>query len=266
MLTLIGSRAIKHHFPDFRDVTNRDWDWHADEDIADTEFMVDTHNDMFIDDRLAAWPWGMVATPDELYTLKCSHLAYEINGPREWDKHAADVVWLERKGCRFLRPLYDVVQPIWRERYKPSPTKLAGASKAGFFADAVVRKFDHDSLHASVAYLDRPMYESVLKDGSEVDCSWEKFEALHLQQQLWLCREEVFVTALERILIPADYKGSPRAAYHWALRRTITSLFKGPWSLFVVLHLDELMDPKCDYLQRHRSNRDRLIPLGGTNV
>lgn len=256
-LTLIGSRAMRHWFPDARE-PGRDWDYHGP--TGSLWASEDTPIDLFTDERLAAWNWGPIATPDELYTLKISHAFWEINGPREWDKHAADTIFLERKGAKLIRDLYDILVPIWKERYRRNPTNL-NQSAGDFFNDAVDRKYDHDSLHESVAYGDRPLYESILKDGSDVAVDNSKFWAMDFDTQIMLVREEIYATALERILIPNNYKGSPRAAYVWALRRTVISLFKGEWALFVMLHLDRLMAPDCDYMQRHLDNQHRLIPL-----
>lgn len=257
-ITLIGSRAMAHWFPDARHAT-ADWDYHGSKPYeAGMASGPVSRADIFIDERLAAWPWGTIATPGELYTLKISHSFWELNGPAHWDKHASDIVFLERKGAKFLRPLYDIVLPIWKERYKRNPTNL-NQTAGKFFADAVNRKYDHDSVHRSIAYGERPLYESVLKPGSEVAVDNAKFRVMDHDTQVRLAREEIYATALERILIPNDYKGSPSAAYHWALRRTVTSLFKGDWALFLMLNLDELMRPDCDYVRRHIANKHKLL-------
>lgn len=263
MATLIGSHAMRYWFKDARQ-PGMDADLHGVAGPAPHERVwadiCGLRIDAFVDERLGAWDWGLTATPDELYTLKISHAFWEINGWREWDKHAGDIVFLERKGAQFLRPLYDIVLPIWQERYRRNPTNLS-QSAGKFFADAVDRKYDHDSVHESVAYGERPLYESILADGSEVAVDNSKFWAMDFDTQIKLVREEVYATALERILIPDGYKQSPRRAYHWALRRTITSLFKGEWALFVLLNLDLLMVPDCNYMQRHLDNIDKCIIL-----
>jgi hypothetical protein len=258
-VTLIGSQAMRIAFPDSREP--KDWDYHSPKPIR-PELLL---GDCFDDERLGAWPWGAIATPDELYTLKISHSFWEINGSREWNKHAADIVFLSRKGAQFLRPLYDIVLPIWKERYARKLTSL-NQNKEAFFADAVDRKYDHDSIHRSIAYGERPLYESVLKEGSDVAVDNSKFWAMDFETQLKLVREEIYTTALERKLIPGNYQGSPGVAYNWALRRTATSLFKGEWALFLILNLDRLMRPDCNYLQRHLDNQHLLIQNGENNV
>jgi hypothetical protein len=259
--TLVGSRAMKTWFQDAREP--KDWDWFCDIPGSHKNFtyMGEPH-EVFADERLYAWPWGHTADPDELYTIKISHGHWEVNGPAGWDKHARDIIFLSRKGAQFKRELYDILLPIWKEKYKKNPVSLNKTSDE-FFDDAVKRKYQHDSLHESVAYGERPLYESILRDGSDVAVDSSKFRAMDYETQLRLVREEVYATALERILIPRDYKGSPGAAYWWALRRTATSLFKGEWSLFLLTHLDDLRRPDCDYVKRHLANQGRLRPDGG---
>lgn len=260
MLTLIGSTAAKHHFLDFREPNDRDYQ--SDKPIRRWEIaMADNDRaDIFVDERLSEWPWRGVATPEELYTMKVSHAFWEINGPGQWNKHMADVVFFQRHNVAFIRELYDILRPIWADRYRRNPTNL-NQSAGSFFADAVKRKYDHDSVHASIAYNDHPLYEDILKPGEEVAVDSSKFWAMDFDTQCQLVREEVYATALERILIPNEYKGSPMAAYAWALRRTITSLFKGDWALWTVLNYDTLSKPDCDYRARHLANVDKLILL-----
>lgn len=262
MLTLVGSRAMAIHFPEYRrGSSGSDWDFF-------TDCMVGSHPDVlekidvFEDPQLRLWDWGPVATPDELYTIKISHMFWEVNGSTEnWNKHCYDAIFLQRNGAKFLPELYEILFPIWKRVHGGRKAKLRNASKSGFFKDAVTRKYDHDSLHRSVAYNDKPVYEMILKDGSEVDCSWEKFMELPHEQQIQLCREEIYVTALERILVPNDLRADARRAYHWSLRRVLTSLFTGKWALFVALHLDELFVPDVDYRARHIAGADKLILL-----
>ena len=130
-----------------------------------------------------------------------------------------------------------------------------------FFEDAVKREFLHDSIHYSVAYNPgQPMYEQVLKDGQSVEMDMRKIKALPFEECVKLYREEVYTTALERIVIPSDYTASPRAAYAWALRRTITSLTKGWSSMWMADHYEIFRTPDIDYVAHHLSNKKELIP------
>lgn len=270
MLTLIGSTAAKRHFPDFREPKDIDFHTADPEDVksilGSSEFANKTRNDVFVDERLAAWDWSDVATPEELYTLKVSHSFWEINRDvNNWNKHMSDIVFFQRKGVEFIRPLYDIMFPIHKELHGRKATSLT-QTKNNFFADAVPRIYDHDSIHASIAYGEYPLYEDILVPGEEVMVDSTKFFAMDHETQIKLVREEVYATALERILIPKNYEYSPSAAYAWALRRTITSLFKGEWALWAVLNYDELARPDVDYRQRHLSNQDKLIRLETVNA
>lgn len=269
MLTLIGSSAAKYYYPDFREP--KDVDWHSAKESDRKRVPEVTRSglrqDVFVDERLAQYKWGAIASPSQLYTMKVSHSFWEIGQPGSraasdnWRKHMSDVVFFQRKGVEFDRELYDILLPIWKDLHRKNPTNLKQMA-GSFFKDGVNRKYDHDSIHASIAYNDHPLYEDILVPGEEVMVDSSKFfEGMDYETQLQLVREEVYATALERILIPKDYSGSPSQAYAWALQRTITSLFKGEWALWTVLNYDTLARPDCDYVQRHRDNADKLILL-----
>lgn len=257
MVTLIGSRALRHWFPDSRE-PGRDWDFYSPTPLDGYELNSDA--DVTIDPRLAAWTWGGIATPDELYTIKISHGYWDIHGT--WDKHAADIVFLQRKGARLIPELHDILKPIWADAYRKNQISLNKTAKE-FFEDHVPKVYVHDTVHESVAYRDRPWYVDILKDGSEVLVDNAKFWAMDLPDQLDLVREELYVIALERILIPNNYRGSPGRAYRWALKRTAISLFKNDWAKFLLVHLDELGVPDVDFVKRHKANAHMLRLVEG---
>lgn len=246
---LIGSWALNHYYPgEVR--TGADIDYFSDKWFPDA--------DIFWHPDLLKWTWGSMATPDELYTIKISHSAWNLHGT--WKKHMNDCVFLTRHGAKFIPELYDILYPIWEETHGKKRVHL-DMSKDEFFADRIVRKFDHDSLHVSVAYYDRPIYERILKDGQQIAVDKGKWDALSFEDKIRCAREEIYANALERIVIPKEYRGSPTAAYAWAVQQTITSLSKGWFSLFCALNYDELRVPDVDYVQRHLDNSHVLIPL-----
>ncbi|WP_040828959.1 DUF7275 domain-containing protein [Nocardia jiangxiensis] len=218
--------------------------------------------DAFWDPAFADWLVDgeiRVATLDEMYTIKLSHSYWELrNG--SWGKHMSDLVWLQGSGGRIIQPLHDMLYGAWERRHGTKKVDLTQESDE-FFSDAVRRKYDHDSLHLSVAYGDRPIYESCLKDGKTVQMDMQKVWAMPFEKQVQLFREEVYVTALERIVIPDDYTGSARGAYAWALRRTITSLTKGRSAQFIAENYKTFRTPDIDYVQHHLSKKHLLIPL-----
>lgn len=251
---LIGSAAARQWFPDFRHV--KDMDYFTDEEMP--KEMDGRRVESFYHPDLEKWNWQRSANPSELYTIKVSHLAWSNN----WVKHAKDAIFYQKKGVEFLPELYDILYPIWVEHYGRKRARLPRGTKAeDFFKSDIPRKFDHDSLHASVAYYDRPLFNEVLQDGEAVAVSWEKFTALSEGHKLRLVREEVYATALERKVIPSGYTFDSTAAYRWALQQTITSFWKGRWSQWAILNLKDLVTPEIDYVQKHHDNKDRLVLL-----
>lgn len=268
MKVLVGSRALKHHFPDFRrqppgkarrtapggfekEWIPKDTDYLSDEQVdgADTFWHPD----------LTKWSWGEIATVDELYTIKVSHAFWDIRG--SWNKHMMDVVFLQNNGAVFIRELYDILYPIWEETHGKKQANLE-ASPEEFFNSRVHRIYDHDSIHESVAYYDRPLFESILRDGHQVAVDRAKFDALTEEDKHRLVREEVYATALERELIPKGYQGNPRIPYMTYLHKTVTSFSKGWFPLYIVLNFNKLYFPDVNYVDRHLNNKHKLRPFG----
>lgn len=246
--TLVGSQAMKHHFSDYREP--KDIDYFADRKISGAE--------TFWHASLGQWNFGGIATIDELYTIKVSHAFWELHGT--WDKHMYDVLFLQSKGASFIPELYAILYPIWEERYGKKKANLE-AEPEEFFNPNVDRIYDHDSIHQSIAYYEKPLFERILRDGHQVAVDKHKFDSMPLEDRIRLVREEVYATALERRMIPNGYKGSPRAAYAYALRKTITSFSKGWFPLFIVLNYTELYKPEIKYVDKHRDNSHMLIRL-----
>lgn len=254
---IIGSHAAKHWFSDFpREPADIDcitssplpdtWLGKRVENFWDPSFPVEWNTP------------GLIANPSLLYTFKVSHSFWELHGT--WAKHMSDILFFQRKGVEFNREVYDILLPVWKEKHGKKRTSLA-QTKADFFNDAVKRIYDHDSIHDSVAYEDVPMYTRILQDGEEVAVDNAKFWDMSEADKFKTVREEIYATALERWVIPSNYRCSPRAAYAKALQRTVTSLFKGEWALYLVLNYQHLYAPDHDYVAHHRSRSDRLILL-----
>lgn len=249
---LIGSKAMKVWYPDFREPKDED---HFSPDPA--KFGDNFWHETFPD----VWSADYTASPSQLYTIKVSHSPWALeNG--SWEKHMHDILKLQSEGVAFDRKMYDILYPVWKEKHGKKRVAL-NKDKETFFGDAVVRTYDHDSLHESVAYHDRPMYTQFLKEGADVDIDNNKFwaPAVSHEDRLKTIREEVYATALERWVIPTNYRVSPRAAYARAMKKSITSLFKGRWALFIVLNYTDLYKPDMDYVAMHKSKSHKLIKL-----
>lgn len=248
MKVLVGSQAIKHHFPDFREP--KDWDYFSNSKIAGAE--------VFYHPALENWQWGDVATADEMYTIKVSHAFW----PNRWPKHIQDIAWMQNKGCKRIPELHDILYAIWSAHYGKKRASLKkGTTADEFFTSTIERVYDHDSLHDSVAYYHRPLFNEILADGESVAVDKDKFDALSYEDKIRLVREEVYATALERVMIPSQYKKPSLMAYRYALCKTITSFSKGWFPLWAVENIADLLVPDIDYVQRHHDNSNKLILL-----
>lgn len=258
MKILIGSTALAQYIDIGR--TPQDVDYFTDE-VMKTE---KGGNDPFSQESLKEYfsDIDRVATLNELYTIKVSHIFWDLrNGT--WEKHAIDIMRMQRHGVVLIEPLYKMLYKIWQEVHGDKKANLSQMA-SDFFNDKVVRIYVHDSIHASVAYYDAPLYERILADNEEVKVDKSKWEDVPFEDKLKCVREEVYATALERLAIPSNYTYSPRRAYAWALRRTVTSLARGWFALFIVENLELLWSPDVDYVQVHKNNSDKLILLGET--
>lgn len=254
MYLIIGSHAAKQHIPTWRTPNDLDVFTELQSVPRIDAYWHPSFVDIFpryTDDHV------YYATLDELYTIKVSHLYWDLRN-NTWEKHAYDVVKLKQHGATLDLQMHNALYKVWEEKHGKKQVDL-DMDKASFFDDAVPRLYDHDSVHYSVAYGDAPLYEAFLKDGEEINIDMKKVWAAPFEMQVKLFREEVYATALERKVIPSNYTCSPRAAYAWALKRTITSLTKGRSARFIVENLDTFMAPDVDYVRRHKDNAHKLI-------
>jgi hypothetical protein len=249
---LIGSKAAKVWFPDFREPKDEDH-FSPDPDLPGDNFWHESFP--------KEWAADFTALPNMLYTIKVSHAPWALAN-NTWEKHMQDILFFQDKGVEFDRDMYDILRPVWLETHGKKRVNL-NMTKDDFFNDAVDRKYDHDSLHESVAYGDRPMYTNFLVDGAQVDIDNKKFwhEDVTNEERFKTIREEIYATALERWVIPKNYRISPRLAYAWAMKKSITSLFKGEWALFIILNYKDLYKPDMDYVAHHKSKAHKLIAL-----
>lgn len=257
--TLVGSRAMKYHFPDSREPKDTDFFGNISEEELETLSTDSSKLEAFWHDDLELWNFGPIAAPDELYTIKVSHAFWELkNG--SWNKHMMDIMFLQSKGAKLIPELYKILYKIWEDVHGKKKVNLE-ADPEMFFNDKIVKRvYDHDSIHESVAYYDRPLFERILRDDSDVAVDKSKWDALDHEDKLKMVREEVYATALERKLVPSNYTSSRGAAYTWTLRKTITSLTKGWFALFVVENFKDLTKADVDYVQRHKDNAHKLRP------
>jgi len=182
------------------------------------------------------------ATPDAVYTIKCSHLGWDI----KWKKHKKDVLTLKHKGCKLLPQLYSTLVEHWKQVNGNKEFLNMYKTKEEFFNDAVPKVIEHDLLHKITSSPYRPIYLDLHEDGQEVAISRQKFDVLPLWKQLGMFKEEIAVIAVERWLINPMCKNK----YHWrqawdkALHKTVVALTKDWMTDFMIEHLSELSVPQ----------------------
>lgn len=257
-MLIIGSSAMNRLFPD---EVREPKDFDVISGKA-PKFSQTDPADMFIDARLEPFVGDGFhirhATLDELYTVKVSHSFWELaNG--SWSKHMADILFLQDKGAKIEEDFYKVLYQVWVDTHGSKKMDLTKEADQ-FFKDAVKRIWDHDALHRSCAYTPgKPVYEDFLKPGHSVDMDMAKVWAAPKETVVAMFREEIAATALERIAVPRNCKVSPGYAWTWALRRCITSLFRGKSARFMVENFRDFMMP-CNYIERHLQNQHFYLP------
>ena len=257
---IVGSHALKQLGVCNR--TPKDIDWWTDKDtsrLTSIQGKIDALWHESFAEFVPKTSKSVFASLDQMYTIKLSHSHWELkNG--SWNKHIYDLIQLQNAGAKLDFELYWLLYKVWEELHGKKVMNL-DQDKTEFFSDAVRRVFCHDSIHESVAYGERPIYEECLRHGATVDIDPAKMWAMPHERVVMLFKEEIFATALERILIPKNYTVSPGMAYLWALRRTITSLTKGKSSRFILQNIQEFIKPDPGYVKRHLAKADRLVKL-----
>lgn len=244
---LIGSSAVEERHPGLLGRAPKDLDYLALEpvpgaDFIDGEGILDTYS--FSEE---------VASLDEVYTLKVSHSPWVFAGLKNWHKHLTDIRRLSDTGAELVPELHRVAYKTWEVRKGKKLVNL-NKTREEFFTSAVVRFYDHDSVHAAVSLGHGPAFLKILADGSEVKTDERKFATLPTVLKEHLVFEETFVLALERELVPnwkksgeEPLKGDLFEAYARQLRLLATQYSKGWFSQFIIENYTKLNQPPLDY-------------------
>lgn len=204
-MLLVGSSAIKHHFPDFNREP-KDKDFFVDYKLQSTKEIEYLYNPI-LGHRTG------IAKPNLIYNIKISHcLGWDIN----WEKHMWDIQFLKEKGCKENKGFILKHYKLWNELHGENKRSQLDMSSVDFFNNAVKCPYPHDWLHTLIKK--EPTYTKILKENAEVDVSEEKFYSLSEQEKEDLVREEVYVMAFERFS-KLDY----RKAYNIMLKKFIIS-------------------------------------------
>lgn len=254
---LIGSRAAFEHFPTsyYRNISNSDYDYLVD--LSKPEFDILIKGKISIAGKRAEFHnvnsyKGLhqffdnseeVAAPEYLYTLKLSHCFWN----KRWQKTMDDILFFQRNKVQLNDRLFSLLYNDWTEIHGDKRSYL-NVSNEEFFRDAVDRVYPHDFIHECIAYYGDPLYNKCKRDKNKAILSHDLFLELSYLDQLRLCREEIYATALERFVVPANFRINSKVAYLGACRLLLTSMTKGWFPRFIAENWYSLYKPDVDFI------------------
>jgi len=243
IMVLIGSRAIRYWFDDFKRHP-KDYDYVVEDKpdkIENTEFLI-------IPDLYKSYHTHSVLPADAIYTLKISHISWDI----KWDKHISDIIFLKSKGCKVIKSLFYDLYKYWCQYHRNIRRPDFDKPNTEFFNDVVARDYPHDLLHEIVMYDSQPMFNLIKGDLNSADISESLFINLTQESKINVVREEAYVIALERFLIPGIIS-NPTIAYNRALKLLITRLSPIWLVLFIVDNYIQLYKPNIDFYKKFKN-------------
>lgn len=176
-----------------------------------------------------------VCEPALLAMIKRSHLVVPIN----FKKHIIDYHDLLKK-CDITDFHLNFCQIRRKEtisRQKKYRTPSLNMTNSEFFGRSdgkVPYVYIHDDIHKVMAHFDKPVYEMMKRDFSQAKCEKDMFDDLSYEFRVKCVREEAYVIALERKIIPNIEPTNPEKAYEWALMRICTTLTSGWFRDFAI--------------------------------
>lgn len=149
------------------------------------------------------------------------------------------------------------------ETYTYKHPRLDRDKEAFFNDDGIRYVYDHDSIHETIALLEKPAYTNYSIDGEEVLSSKDKFFSCPDWVRLNGVYEETCVLALERSQIPYDFSPEPRKSFEKALMKVCTSITSGWFREFSWENYDKVLAlyirlGENDYIKRFNSNKHLL--------
>lgn len=224
-MLVIGSKAIKHWFPDFGREP-KDVDIISKERGSTT--WISKGPDMrveFLDDPgITKYQATGYLRPDLLVTLKASHIFWDIN----WEKHMWDIQFLLGKGAKIQRDVFFELYDFWNSYHKKNFRSDLDMSAEDFFGNNVLElEIPHDTVHTFLK--EEPTYKKVLADGAEVNTDEDKFLSLSHEDKMSLVREEVQVMSWER------YKGVKWYIGYSKMLRKFLRMHAPIWQTFFII-------------------------------
>lgn len=242
-LTFAGKDCIKHgqiEFINIECLNNRDLCY----DFA-------TDNTIHLYDGLSL----NILSPTALYISKRSH----VWRPLKFAKHIRELHLIKdylKKNDEWPLSGYENAllknrTQLTKEKYGHRAPSLNKTNEE-FFDDFVTKYYIHDDLHKVVAYYDEPIYERLKNDSSLAKCEKDLWNQLSHEDKVKCVREECYVIALERYIIPFKEKGErympSHIAFNKAQERVCTTLTSGWFRDFAIDNWSEIRSDIVDFL------------------
>lgn len=229
---LIGSQALTQYFPDYKickdiDIATLD----KKQSMKNWGIIIEFKPIPALFNYQSQINWNNpdlgVASLNMLYTIKCSHLSWDIH----WNKTAFDIIFMKSQGAILISELYQELYEYWSVIHKNKKHIKLNVSNDKFFNNNLTYNIDHDLLHQKYKFYDVPLFEMCKVDKSKAMLSKAIFDSWSRQMQLELAIEEIRVIAEER------FKGSTMLS----IKHLILSMTKGWFNTFLIDNLEELI-------------------------
>ncbi len=149
-----------------------------------------------------------VASPENLFLLKKSHICFNIH----WKKNIVDYLYLKARVDQSKIDndiLFLRIEEI-KERMRHKERNF-DVSNSEFFKVSerfVKRMVPHDNIHYATCFFDEPLFRSVKDDLSKAAMSEDKVNALSDDLKIKLIQEEIMALSIERGILPAIKENS----------------------------------------------------------
>jgi hypothetical protein len=245
---LVGSRALSFLNPNFKVKESADWDVISLEPIEGTEWHKPEHLDNYLLEKYTSdltlnyrgFPLVVVGM-DGLSIMKRSHLWRDLS----FQKHITHYhKYITKHVPQYTTEMYVDYknrEDLTLKAYERGHPNLKQSVK-DFFNDYVTKKYDHDYLHELVAYHDKPLYTHMQRDAKSAWCDYGLWLDFSHQERSQCTAEEVYVIAIERFMVPNDWKFPSKLAYMKALDKVCTTLTSGWFRAYAIDNYPELFN------------------------
>jgi hypothetical protein len=206
----------------------------------------------------------VVLRPTALYIMKRSHLFR----PLKFAWHIQQFQKLKTHECPLFKDDLTTLRErisLTKKKYGDKVPKLNKTNEE-FFDDSVTKYYVHDDIHKIVSYdYGHPIYERLKLRKELAMCEKDLWYKLPHQDKVNCVREEGYVIALERFIIPKIESGekhmSPEMAFDKALEKICTTLCSGYFRDFAIDNWQEIRSNIACYLIAFLSQKNNLERL-----